>query len=119
MSKSSELVYKLCSTLNKYLDKKSVDKILPLLKELDDQKPKDLKEKDVKNVYEVCSRVVRKVDKKENEEIFSIASALKLKFPKVEKSKTSDEDKVTSEKRKSSSKKVCNIDLRVIAGRSW
>ena len=116
MSKNTELVIKLCSSLNKYLDKKSVDKILPLLKELDDQKPKDLKEKELKNVYEVCSRVIRKIDKKENEEIVSIASSLKLKFPKPEKHQT-EVKKVDSDKQKSS-KKVCASNFLSSKGQS-
>ena len=99
MSKTS--ASKICSTLHKYLDKKTTDNILPLLKNLDDLK--DLRDKDAKNVYEVCSRVMRKVSENE-EEIISIAKSIKLKYPKPEKSKT--EKNGEKPKEASSSKKV-------------
>ncbi len=98
MSKTS--AGKICSTLHKYLDKKTADKVLPLLKNLDELT--DLNDKDAKNVYEVCSRAMRKVS--ENEEIVSIAKSIKLKYPKPEKSKT--EKNGDKHRESSSSKKV-------------
>ena len=94
MSKTS--ASKICSTLHKYLDKKTTDNILPLLKNLDDLK--DLSDKDAKNVYEVCSRVMRKVSENE-EEIISIAKSIKLKYPKPEKSKTEKPKEASSSKK--------------------
>jgi hypothetical protein len=90
MSRSSENVSKLCSTAHKLIDKKTIDKLSPLLKQLEDLK-EDLNEKDRKNIYEVASRIARKFPKET--EICEIASSIKLKFPKSEKSKITRETK--------------------------
>ena len=94
MANSSEAISKLCSTLHKYIDKKNSDKILPILKKLDVQKPKDLNEKDRKNIYEVGSRVKRKF---EEDEFRQIAGRLKEKFASAKSSKSDEKDKKKKE----------------------
>ena len=99
MTNSSDTVDKICSSAHKFVDKKNSEKLLPLLKQLDDQKPKDLSEKDRKKIYEVGSRVKRKFEK--DDQVREMAARLKDKFG-ASKSKSSDQkssDKKTNDKK--------------------
>jgi len=93
MPGASEDVSKICSTVHKYVDKKSTDKILPLLKKLESLKPKDLTEKERKKIYEVGSRVKRKI---EDDPVRQMAGRLKEKFAdkKTDKKETKEKEKV-------------------------
>jgi hypothetical protein len=81
MSDSKQSLRKLCSTIDKLIDKKSVDKILPLLQEVD-RRASSSDDKEMQRVAELVDRIRRKL---KGETVCDLAAAIGEKLAKAGK----------------------------------